>query len=94
MKEIEIVKKMIEENQFEADVFLSILRSFGEDIALIPLLLLKRQKIIRSRINDKKRSFLRSLGFVISSITLCNSYRPSFPERTPYVLCVCVYKGC
>ena len=41
MKEIEIVKKMIEENQFEADVFLSILRSFGEDIALIPLLLLQ-----------------------------------------------------
>lgn len=57
MKEIEIVKKMIEENQFEADVFLSILRSFGEDIALIPLLLLKRQKIIRSRINDKKDLF-------------------------------------
>ena len=57
MKEIEIVKKMIEENQFEADVILSILRSFGEDIALIPLLLLKRQKIIRSRINDKKDLF-------------------------------------
>ena len=57
MKEIEIVKKMIEENQFEADVFLSILRSFGEDIALIPLLLLIRQKIIRSRINDKKDLF-------------------------------------
>lgn len=60
MKEIEIVKKMIEENQFEADVFLSILRSFGEDIALIPLLLLKRQKIIRSRINDKKDLFTKS----------------------------------
>lgn len=67
MKEIEIVKKMIEENQFEADVFLSILRSFGEDIALIPLLLLKRQKIIRSRINDKKGHSCKSpwLIFVV-----------------------------
>ena len=48
---------MIDENQFNSDVLLSIMRSFGEDIALIPLLLLKEQKIIRSRINDKKDLF-------------------------------------
>ena len=57
MIEKEIVNKMIDENQFESDVFLSIIRSFGEDIALIPLLLLKEQKIIRSRKNDKKDLF-------------------------------------
>lgn len=57
MKEIDIVKKMIDDNQFDADVLLSILNSFGKDIALIPLLLLKGQKIIRSRINDSNDLF-------------------------------------
>ena len=57
MTKIEVVKKMIEDDQFNADVLLSILKSFGEDIALIPLLLLKNQKIIRSRINDNKELF-------------------------------------
>ena len=57
MKEIEFVKKMIDLNQFESDMLLSILHSYGEDIALIPLLLLNNQKIIRSRINDKNDLF-------------------------------------
>lgn len=59
MKEIEIVEKMIVSNQFESDVFLSIIRSFGDDIALIPLLLLKEEKIIRSRENDQKDLFYK-----------------------------------
>lgn len=59
MKTIEIVKKMIDNNQFEPDVILSILESFEKDIAMIPLLLLKGQKIIRSRINDKKDLFYK-----------------------------------
>ena len=59
MKEIEIVKKMIDDNQFESELFLSIIRSFEEDIALIPLLFKKNQKIIRSRINDTKDFFYK-----------------------------------
>lgn len=57
MREIEFVKKMIDLNQFESDMLLSILHSFGEDLALIPLLFLNDQKIIRSRINDKTDLF-------------------------------------
>lgn len=57
MNEIEIIKNMIDDNQFESEKLLSIIRSFGEDIALIPLLFQKNQKIIRSRINDTKDLF-------------------------------------
>lgn len=57
MKEIELIKNMIDKCQFDSDVLFSILESFGEDIALIPLLLLEHQKIVRSRINDKKDLF-------------------------------------
>lgn len=59
MNEIEVIKKMIDDNQFDADVLLSILNSFGKDIALIPILLLKEQKIIRSRINNNEDLFYK-----------------------------------
>lgn len=51
MTEIDIVKEMITSGSFSRDVLRTILESFGDDIALIPLLLLKDQKIIRTRIN-------------------------------------------
>lgn len=57
MKEIEIVKKMVDDNNYDSDVLLSILHSFHDDIALIPLLFNKEQKLIRSRINDNKDFF-------------------------------------
>lgn len=51
MTEIDIVKEMITSGSFSRDALLTILESFRDDIALIPLLLLKDQKIIRTRIN-------------------------------------------
>jgi hypothetical protein len=59
MKEVEIVKEMIEYNRFDAEELLSILHSFKNDIALIPLLFNKGEKIIRSRRNDKEDFFYK-----------------------------------
>lgn len=53
MKEIELIQKMIDNNHFDSDLLISILDSFENDIAFIPISLRKEQKIIRSRINDQ-----------------------------------------
>lgn len=51
MEEIDVIQTMIAENSFDKNRLESILKSFNDDIAVIPLLLLKDQKILRTRIN-------------------------------------------
>lgn len=51
MNEIDIIKDMLATNSFSKESLIAVLERFGDDIALIPLLLLKDQKIIRTRIN-------------------------------------------
>lgn len=51
MEEIKIINDMLTRNAFDKGKLLSIIESFDGDVALIPLLLLKDQKIIRTRIN-------------------------------------------
>ena len=51
MDEISVIQTMVDTNSFDKNRLESILESFKDDIAVIPLLLLKDQKILRTRIN-------------------------------------------
>lgn len=48
----QIIKQMLETNSFDRDSLLHILESYGEDLALIPIMLLDGEKILRTRAND------------------------------------------
>lgn len=64
MNEIDIVKDMLSSNSFSKERLISILERFEDDIALIPLSLLKDQKIIRTRINTNDLFFkVRELNY-------------------------------
>ena len=49
---VKVVKQMIEEDAFDKESLVQILQSFGDDVALIPILLLKDQKVLRTRPNE------------------------------------------
>lgn len=71
-KEIELIEQMIENDTFDKRVLLDIMKSFGDDIAVIPELLLNGQKVLRTRINEEDL-----FGF-ISEL----SYPPKGKSRT------------
>lgn len=58
------IKQMIEQNSFDKELLLNILRSFKDDVALIPVMLLKDQKVLRTRPNgDDFFSYVYELSY-------------------------------
>lgn len=51
-KNIQTILDMLESNTFQKGVLLDILKSYGEDIALMPIKLFANQKILRTRKNE------------------------------------------
>ncbi len=51
-KNIQAILDMLESNTFQKGVLLDILKSYGEDIALMPIKLFANQKILRTRKNE------------------------------------------
>lgn len=51
-KNIQAVLNMLESNTFQQEVLLDILKSYDEDIALMPIKLFANQKILRTRKNE------------------------------------------
>lgn len=63
-KSILIVKQMLEQDSFNRESLFQILESFGNDIALIPVKLLKGQKVLRTRSNgDDFFGFVHELSY-------------------------------
>lgn len=61
---VRVVKQMIEQNSFDKELLLNILRSFKDDVALIPVMLLKDQKVLRTRPNgDDFFSYVYELSY-------------------------------
>lgn len=51
-KNIQTIQNMLESNTFQREVLLDILKSYGENIALMPIKLFAHQKILRTRQNE------------------------------------------
>ena len=47
-----VIKQMLENNSFNREQLLDILESFKDDIPVVPILLLKDQKVLRTRSNE------------------------------------------
>lgn len=61
---VQIIKQMLEKNSFNKDLLLSVLNSFNDDVAVIPVLLLKKQKVLRTRPNeDNFFSYIHELSY-------------------------------
>lgn len=61
---VQIIKQMLEKNSFNKDLLLSVLNSFNDDVAVIPVLLLKKQKVLRTRPNeDDFFSYIHELSY-------------------------------
>ena len=61
---IQVVKQMLDDNSFDKDLLLSVLNSFKDDVALIPVMLLKDQKVLRTRPNgDDFFSYIHELSY-------------------------------
>lgn len=46
-----MVQRMLETDNFDRELLMHILKSFGEDVAVIPIMLLAEQKVLRTRPN-------------------------------------------
>ena len=58
------VQKMLDTNVFDSNLLLQILNSFGEDIAVIPIMLLAEQKVLRTRPNkDDFFGYIHELSY-------------------------------
>lgn len=59
-----IIKQMLEHDSFDRDLLLNVLESFKDDIAVIPVLLLKNQKVLRTRPNrDDFFNYIHELSY-------------------------------
>lgn len=52
MNSIFHIKQMLENNSFDRELLLNILESFKDDFPVVPVLLLKDQKVVRTRSNE------------------------------------------